>query len=177
MCIRDRRTIDQIYVSDIVGDTEKFIGLKRIGTDGLLFEGDVDFDENTPSQGFSILVNKSVAPTYFSIGISGIRKNVNNQYAVFTPKDFVDGTMKVNFVCTQYRDQIKIEPLKGKGKIHIKVDLLDGTLQMSLPKANLGEFIESYADGSADLNGIVGTPSNSVSYTHLLSVSGHSPTA
>ena len=76
-------------------------------------------------------------------------------------KDFVDGTMKVNFVCTQYRDQIKIEPLKGKGKIHIKVDLLDGTLQMSLPKANLGEFIESYADGSADLNGIVGTPSNS----------------
>lgn len=157
----DLRTIDQIYVSDIVGDTEKFIGLKRIGTDGLLFEGDVDFDENTPSQGFSILVNKSVAPTYFSIGISGIRKNVNNQYAVFTPKDFVDGTMKVNFVCTQYRDQIKIEPLKGKGKIHIKVDLLDGTLQMSLPKANLGEFIESYADGSADLNGIVGTPSNS----------------
>lgn len=157
----DLRTIDQIYVSDIVGDTEKFTGLKRIGTDGLLFEGDVDFDENTPSQGFSILVNKSVAPTYFSIGISGIRKNVNNQYAVFTPKDFVDGTMKVNFVCTQYRDQIKIEPLKGKGKIHIKVDLLDGTLQMSLPKANLGEFIESYADGSADLNGIVGTPSNS----------------
>lgn len=160
-CLVDLRTIDRIYLYDYAGDTEKITDLKRIGTDGLLFEGDVDFDENNPSAGFIIRVNKPVAPTYISLGVGAINKNTDKARMVFTPKDFAGGTMKVNFELSQFTKSMKFESLKGKGKIHVKVDLIAGTLQMSLPEANLGEFIESHVDGNADLNGIVGTPSKS----------------
>lgn len=153
----DLRTIEQIYCYNGLKDNHnwEYTPLKRKGAEGLIFEGDLDFTESSCNSGFYIHVLNPELSGSFSLGIGGV-KDGNKPSAAFTPKDFVDGTMNVNFELSRTSDWMKIESLKGSGKIHFTVDLLAATLTVSLPEDNLGEYVESYAGGNSGFHGIVG---------------------
>lgn len=147
--------LDRIYLCSIGQENVTYSDLMRKGSEGLVFEGDVRFDQSLGTPTFGIWILNPETSSNFRLGISGFGQS-GTTAAAFTPKDFVDGTLNVNFKLTNYNGLMRIESLKGSGRMHLTVDLLVGTLTVSLPKDNLGDYLASYAGGNTELDGIVG---------------------